>query len=26
VVLREGRRDHRVPLDQVSRARLEVEF
>jgi ribosome maturation factor RimP len=26
VLLREGRRTHRVPLDQISRARLEVEF
>ncbi len=26
VLLREGRRTHRVPLDLISRARLEVEF
>lgn len=26
VLVREGRRTHRVPMDQISRARLEVEF
>jgi ribosome maturation factor RimP len=26
VLLREGRRTHRVPLDWISRARLDVEF
>lgn len=26
VLVREGRRTHRVPIDQISRARLEVEF
>jgi ribosome maturation factor RimP len=26
VLLAEGRRIHRVPLDRISRARLEVEF
>jgi ribosome maturation factor RimP len=26
VVLVEGRREHRVPLDRISRARLDVEF
>lgn len=26
VMIREGRRTHRVPLDLISRARLEVEF
>lgn len=26
VLVREGRRIHRVPIDQISRARLEVEF
>jgi ribosome maturation factor RimP len=26
VLVREGRRTHRVPIDRISRARLEVEF